>query len=337
MESKYLDVLGLVRVPVRDGELYLYPEYTGMTERFVQGGEETPLGSSTRNILLVTPQDGSGAYVAKQERPKDDRFFIKWPHKIPSHGNVSVREVSVARALSSLAEFENYGFFVRFERPFGYLQRGSGERVTFFQYEPMVNSGRGEPDELKKIKAILRKQELKKQRLEGRGGGVYVDGTVLSLAYFEMEGKIAKELFFAGILSRIAMRANGVDHNELGYTYAFQSMDDAGRCGTFAMDFEQVNPYDGDGAICKKDISELRSLVEGHTRIEEMWGPEKRGRWKTLARFSRTYRESGALMESLNGRIARLEEAADCVLENREARDMIDQVFQMSDPGQLVL
>jgi hypothetical protein len=295
-EDSPLNVLGLVKIPTKEGALFLYPGYVEIADRFTLPAKESdPSKGGSRHPEIVTAYDGT-QYVAKKEREDKCSIFTirgKQDHlgNVPKHGNLSAKEVSIARALSELAEFEDDVMAVRFERPYGYFESRDGQRTSLFQYEPRIKETEvivpedfEWPSEFKEIIGILRPIEHERIAISPyrirygvfestkRGGKGVCD------AYAELEDMIS-ELYVPQGFASVVTGANGVRLNE--YEKGFYR-DDQGRIVAFMLDFEFARLGKDVGGITRNHINDmgrggsnprLRPLIEimgDHKRIDQM-------------------------------------------------------------------
>ncbi|MFA6888525.1 MAG: hypothetical protein WC254_03440 [Candidatus Woesearchaeota archaeon] len=129
--------LKLVRIPLSDRVLYLYPEYVSQAQRFGhQESEQHKFLGGTRGCHLIIPGSAK-PYVAKPERDEtsNNGGIHNFLDLTPDCGSFTVQEVSVARALYLRAGYIDDDISITFERPYGFMEK-DGKRVGLFQYNP---------------------------------------------------------------------------------------------------------------------------------------------------------------------------------------------------------
>lgn len=147
MGPKTIETLGLIEYSTSGGfpKLYLYPKYN--VEDVLEALRSPPRklgGPHNRPVRVWEGDTNDLKIVGKQERSPDDNFREELlPFWIE---NATLREVSIARGLSKLAEYSSDSLQVRFETPFGYIARGKYLREGLFQYEPALRGNHGERD-----------------------------------------------------------------------------------------------------------------------------------------------------------------------------------------------
>jgi len=297
-----LEVLGLVKIPTEKGTLFLYPEYVDQADRFILPAREKNKAGGTRHPEIVTAYDGT-QYVAKKERAADDKFMVDFSKKVPEHGNMAAKEVSIARALSKLAEFEDDIMAVRFEKSYGYFEDNNGQRTALFQYESRIKDAGARipkevrPSELQEIIDTLRPIEFRRRERHPHGAklgcvNIVEEGKNISNEYYYLE-KMISELYVPQYFAGLTAITNGVHNNEIEIGYF---RDNEGRSAAFMLDFEfssmkkDVEDIVGDaydyfinGIRERKDIcmDSLAQIMGDHTKIDQMEWIKGEGEYAT--------------------------------------------------------
>ncbi|MBI4173155.1 MAG: hypothetical protein HY519_00375 [Candidatus Aenigmarchaeota archaeon] len=262
------DLLKLVKTPSADGigQYYLYPEYAGNLGRY-SGGESRPLaGKTSRKTCVIYPSDGSGPYVAKKERQMDEHRAeaeTKFPEQFPQGGNMSLRDISITRALSKLAQYEDDKIRIAVEKPLGYFEDNEGQRTAFYEFQPGLDNKPQKPEALKTLLESVQKgwkDEVdflnsdfleKVEHLTGHaltynarmGDPMWslYKNHLLRLGEtkrsVEARKQVAEDAHFPYLFAKMVMLANGVAHNEMADEYAHLLTPD-GKLTTFITDFE---------------------------------------------------------------------------------------------------
>ena len=226
-----LDVLQLVRVPVADGTLYLYPEHVGQADNFSFTFPSQPLRGS-RKIFRYSPNQ-EFSFVAKEERLPNDHYRAKYGYR----WNSAAREISIARLFSLFACFEDEHAFVSHEVPYGFHESKEGVRTSLYQHYPFTK-GVVDPISLSEIITSLNKKE--QEEIRNANASSKLQLMDIKDKYMHVRHK-AKELYYPCAFATVLLRYNGLDHNEGTYKSPVFIRED-GKSGRIILDFEFCQP-----------------------------------------------------------------------------------------------
>lgn len=288
------DALKLVKIQTKAGAYHLFSEYAENPERFFfmdspKAAPETV--RSSRNVFLVDLEDGSGFIVVKPERPRDDfyRNILSW--RVPLHANLALKEVSIARALSKYAGFEDDEIGVRFEKPFGYFEDKDGKRFALFEYI----RGMGEldicPQNHPDLGMIWRAYHRYLNTVPGFEINEFTDFMF-----------VAEYILLPRHFGRDILGFNGIQHNELPVKDHVQ--EEGRKMVSYIVDYEFCSP---------KRMDRVRGLIQRQIP------------W-TLDRDKLKY----CRMVEMDGLEARLNEAMDNMIKRFERYFGVDLLAQLS-------
>ncbi|MBI2573616.1 hypothetical protein HYV86_07160 [Candidatus Woesearchaeota archaeon] len=259
------DLLDLVRVPIRQGVLYLYPEYVDQAERFERSEYRQDFKAS-RPVTLRDSYCGQ-PYVIKAERDTNDHYRRKYPWLVPKDGNIAIKEVSIARALSQLASFNDGSVAVEFEQPCGLFFDNGGMNWGLYEYKAEIHSEKVLPPDLARLEEALEQERL--QRISQVGAKSFEEGEINEKNW--LLRLFVQEFYFPRDFSNIVLLYNGIEHNE--FSYKFGKCIDSHQVPTsFVGDFEFV------GYVKEEERnSKMRRAVSylfGHRARENFSVPE---------------------------------------------------------------
>lgn len=220
-------LLELVEISQEEGTYYLYPEFAQEVDKFqLKDLENHQRLGGTRLTYLVKPGNDGSPFVAKIERPEDDHYR----QKLQCQGkNLSIWELSIARALSKLATFEDKSTFVRFEEPYGLHVDPQGRRTSLFKFIPELSTApriEDIPGSVPNKLMISEKQYSDKNCSYERSND-----------YSWLRYKVW-DFYHPSSLAQIIMGVNGIRHNEIIGRDAAYVSPLTGKSGVHVYDFE---------------------------------------------------------------------------------------------------
>lgn len=265
-------ILEVVKKETPEGNLYLFPEYSEYADHFRLSQphiSKTLQAADTREglreILLINNPDLLFQFVAKEERPDDNKFRIKY--KKQGH-NLTLREILIGRSLSQLATYEDDEMAVKFEEPIGYHENNEGNRVGLFKYIPQMAEERMGSKVLNQIIEAL-KDEMN-SRLKKFKQGSYEYSTI-QFNYWNLMSRI-EQIYFSGNFGRLIMNKNGIRHNEfLTEKDGYYEDPETKKRIVQLIDFELCSILDQESASAeiKKQIQNL-IIVSGIDEVENV-------------------------------------------------------------------
>ncbi|MFA6888524.1 MAG: hypothetical protein WC254_03435 [Candidatus Woesearchaeota archaeon] len=189
------DELKLVRIPLSGVVLFLYPEYVSQAQRFsdYDPNSQGSILGGTRGVHLI--ESKTGRYVAKPERANSYGLshHLNLSELLKKYRSLTVKEVSVARALSLRATYLDDTLSIHFEKPYGYLEK-DGRRVALFEYhEPIQNCPLSKSHYLIKLRTQINSGDMESR---------------FDLKY------LLSELAFPNMFAQHFWESNGIDHTE---------------------------------------------------------------------------------------------------------------------------